>query len=194
MDCADSDNAVAFDHHALGVAKSARQFRAFGFVENINRPGIDRHAAAETARLHVHAGDRLVGEAHGDARRRVTVHRGVDIGTGFENLRVDHRFARRGADPGNLLQPVIEMDEPVSFTPSSARRNICTAMPWSSGSRTPTWPQISPISHSRILAGDAQVLLQRVLIKAELAIPWFVSWNSPSVDIRNYDAAFLRAA
>ena len=61
----------------------------------------------------MHPIDGLVRQAERDAHGSVTMHSGVDVGPGFENLRIDDRFARNGADAGKLLQGKIEMNQPI---------------------------------------------------------------------------------
>src|SRR5262245_3487761 len=61
----------------------------------------------------MHARNWRIGETHGNAGGRMAVHNGIYIFTHFENLGIDDRFARNGADAGELLERKVKVDEPI---------------------------------------------------------------------------------
>src|ERR1044071_5727809 len=66
----------------------------------------------------------LVRQAKRDAHRRMTMNRRVDIRPGFEDFRIDYRFAWNRADAGKLLQGKIEMHEPVFVALLGAAKHL----------------------------------------------------------------------
>src|ERR1051325_1437636 len=105
---------MALDHYGRRTAERPCEFRALGFVENVNAPRENRSAASEARRLHVNPVDRRIGERQRNAHGSMAMYRGLNIGARFENFGIDDRLARDGPDAGKLLQRIIEMHHPVS--------------------------------------------------------------------------------
>src|SRR4029079_7381490 len=87
--------------------------------------------------------------------RRMTMNRRVDIRPGFEDFRIDYRFAWNRADAGKLLQGKIEMHEPVFVALLGAAKHLDRDAAIGGEANADVTPEVAdfPIEN---LCGDSQ--------------------------------------